>query len=268
MNIVIRTAIALSIISLLGSCRTSRNLTYFQNLSESTSGTLPMADYSIRIMPADELEIIVTSVIPTATVEFNLPATNASFATGSTSIMASQDQQNYVVNKNGDIDFPVLGKLHVEGMTTIELKDYLTKLISERVEDPKVKVRLINFKVNVMGEVRNPHAIQVWTERFSVFDALAAAGDMNEYGRRDNVIIMREENDSIHYHRLNLRDASVTSSPYYYLRQNDVVIVEPNDVREANAKYNTNNSFRLSVISTIVSAVSVIASLVIALAVK
>ncbi|MDE5838750.1 MAG: polysaccharide export protein, partial [Paramuribaculum sp.] len=113
-----------------------------------------------------------------------------------------------------------------------------------------------------------PRTVEVKSERFSIFDALASAGDMTEYGRRDNVTVIRETPEGLVYHRLDLTNPDVISSPYYYLHQNDVVIVDPNRVRESNARYNTNNSYKLSVISTIVSAVSVIASLVIALAVR
>ncbi len=156
----------------------------------------------------------------------------------------------------------------MQGLTTAQLKNFLVDKISENVRDPQVKVRLLNFKVNVMGEVRNPRNVDVRSERFSIFDALAAAGDMTEYGRRDNVTVIRECSDSLVYCRLDLTDPAIVSSPYYYLRQNDVVIVDPNAIRQANSRYNQNNSYKLSVISTIVSAVSVIASLVIALAVR
>ena len=123
----------------------------------------------------------------------------------------------------------------------------------------------MNFNVNVLGEVRNPGRINVETQRFSVLDALAKAGDLTEYGLRDGVIVIREENGQKTYHRLNLNDAAVLSSPYFYLQQNDVVYVEPNKIRRENSKYNQNNAFKLSVISTIVSACSVVVSLIIAL---
>lgn len=253
----------------LSACHTSKtHLSYLSELPEATEGTLSSSGYSIKIVPEDELEIVVTSTVPTATAEYNLPATNAQYVVGQNSILSTTEQQKYTVDNLGDIDFPILGKIHVAGMTTMQLKKYLTERIAENVNDPKVKVKLANFKVNVIGEVRNPRTVEVKSERFSIFDALASAGDMTEYGRRDNVTVIRESGDSLVYCRLDLRDPAVTSSPYYYLRQNDVVIVDPNDIRQTNSKYNQNNSYKLSVISTIVSAVSVIASLVIALTVK
>lgn len=259
--------IFLSIVA--SSCSSHKShLTYLSGLPEAKEGKLTSTEYSIKIVPEDELEIVVTSTVPAATAEYNIPASNAQYSAGQNSIISTSEQQKYIVNKNGDIDFPVLGTIHVAGMSTTELKNYLTSRIEENVTDPKVKVRLINFKVNVMGEVRTPRTIDVKSERFSIFDALASAGDMTEYGRRDNVTVIRETPDGLVYHRLDLTNPDVIASPYYYLQQNDVVIVDPNSVRESNARYNTNNSYKLSVISTIVSAVSVIASLVIALAVR
>lgn len=259
--------IILAAVILLTGCRSTNHLSYLQNATY-TEGHLPASDYMVKIAPADELEIVVTSTVPTATVEFNLPATNASYVSGTSSIISSSAQQTYIVDSDGDITFPILGRIHVAGLTTQQLRTALTDSISKRVEDPQVRVRLLNFKVNVMGEVRNPHMVGVNSERFSIFDALAAAGDMTEYGRRDYVTVIREQGDSVVYAHLDLRDAAITSSPYYYLRQNDVVIVEPNNIRQANSRYNQNNAFKLSVISTIVSTVSVIASLVIALVVR
>lgn len=268
MNLLIRISIAVAALWALTACHTTNHLSYLQTLGESREGTLPASDYSIKIAPADELQIVVTSTVPMATVEYNLPSTNATYSSSTNISAASPSQQSYTVDAQGDIMFPVLGKIHVAGETTTQLRDKLTALIGERVKDPQVLVKLINFKVNVMGEVRNPHTVYVGSERFSIFDALAAAGDLTEYGRRDNVTIIREAGDSLVYTRLDLRDADITASPYFYLKQNDVVLVEPNPIRQANSKYNQNNAFKLSVISTIVSAVSVIASLVIALTVR
>ena len=176
--------------------------------------------------------------------------------------------QTYVVNSDGDIYFPVLGKIHVSGMTTEQLQAYLTERISHDVEDPVVNVRIANFEVVVGGEVKSPKKIRVNRNRYSVLDALGDAGDPTEYGERSNVLLVREENGRREYHRLNLNSSDILSSPYFYLQQNDYIYVEPNAVRQANSKYNQHNSFKLSVISTIVSASSVVASLVIALAVK
>lgn len=262
------------------SCRTKHDLAYFEDLKYSESGSLRLSDYSIRIEPEDELMITVSSEIPAATSQYNLPLSNPttqsarpsttlSLGQGADQSQSALRQPTYIVDKKGNIDFPVLGPIHVEGLTTSELKEYLKGAISRDVKDPHVRVALVNFKVNVLGEVMTPQIINVPGERFSIMDAIAACGDLSPYGKRDNVIVMREQSDgTISYQRLNLHDSSIVSSPYYYLKQNDVVYVEPNDIKQNNSKYDQQNGYKLSVISTIVSACSVIASLVIALAVK
>jgi polysaccharide export outer membrane protein len=126
----------------------------------------------------------------------------------------------------------------------------------------------VGFYVNVIGEVKTPIRVKVETERFTLLDAISAAGDLTEYGERSNILVIREEDGKKTYNRLDLSSSSVFASPYFYLQQNDVVYVEPNQIRIDNSKYNQNNAYKLTVISTVVSAASVIASLVIALTVK
>ena len=200
------------------SCSTSRSsLTYFEDIKTQTDGTLPApSTYEIRIVPDDELLITVTSLIPEVTAEYNLPLSNPA-KNGSLLEVTQPKQQTYLVDKAGDINFPRLGVIHVAGMTTSELQNLIAKKISVDVEDPIVKVALVNFRVNVLGEVRNP---------------------------------------------------GTTGATYYYLQQNDAIYVEPNKIRKDNSKYNQNNAFKLSMASAIISASSVIASLVIALTVK
>jgi len=138
-------------------------------------------------------------------------------------------------------------------------------MVARDVKDPYVKVDIVNFTIDVMGEVRMPQRVVAERQHFTVLDALAACNDLTEYGKRDRVFVIRNENGERTYHRLDLTNSEVFSSPYFYLRQNDIVYVEPNQIRIDNSKYNQNNAFKLSVISTVVSSVSVIASLIIAL---
>ena len=247
-------AAAIVLAATVTSCKAPQSLAYFENAdSLKTVGTTAL-DYAVKIRPADELIITVNSIVPEATAAYNLSST--------------PQNQTYVVDTDGEITMPVIGKIHAAGMTTKGLGDYLTEKISKEVDSPVVRVQLANFRVNVLGEVKRPGAIEAKSERFSIFDALAAAEDMTEYGERTNVMVIREENGQRAYHRVNLKDARIVDSPYYYLQQNDVVYVEPNQIKAGNAKYSQNNAFKVTVVSTIVSAVSVIASLVIALAVK
>lgn len=252
----------------VSSCSSSKNsLTYFEDIKGIESGNISSVEYSVKIIPNDELFITVTSLIPQATAAYNLPVSNPGMLEVF-NVTTQPQQQTYIVDKAGYIDVPVIGKVHVEGLTTQQVKEKMVELISKDVDDPIVRVELVNFRVNVLGEVQKPGAVSVKRERYSVLDALADAGDLTEFGERSNVLLIREENGTKTYHRLNLNEASVLSSPYFYLKQNDVIYVEPNEIRKDNSKYNQNNAFKLSVISTIVSACSVVASLVIALAIK
>ena len=251
-----------------GSTKEVPTLAYFQNLKDS-DGTLPdnVSHYKIKIQPDDELIITITSTSPEATAMYNLPLGNPSLK-GNINATQSPRIQTHIVDRNGMIQLPVLGEIQAAGLSTKELEAVIKNRVSEQVKDPFVRVEMINFTVNVMGEVKAPQRMVVGKERFSVLDALAAAGDLTEYGKRDNVLVIRTENGKSTYHRLNLTDGSIYASPYFYLQQNDVVYVEPNDIKIDNSKYNQFSAFKLSQLSTIVSLASVIASLVIALCVK
>ncbi len=259
-----------SLAIIMPACKTAKDdqrLPYFENIGTAADGTLTSGDYGIKIIPDDELIITVTSLVPEATAAYNLPLSNPAART-TVKMASSPQQQTYIVNKHGEINFPVLGKLKVAGKTIDEIQAMLEDIIGKDVDKPYVRVQLVNFKVNVLGEVKSPGVVEVSTQRFSVLDALANAGDLTEFGLRDKVLVIREENGQKTYHRLNLNDAALLSSPYFYLQQNDVVYVEPNKIKRDNSKYNQNNAYKLSVISTVVSACSVVASLIIALAVK
>lgn len=250
----------------LTACSSSKSsLSYFENAEEVKE--LQSAEYSVKIVPNDELFITVTSLYPEATIAYNIPFSNPG-TLKTINATTQPQQQTYVVDAAGDIDMPVIGKFHVEGLTTQQIKEKLVERISRDVDDPIVRVELVNFRVNVLGEVKTPKAIDVKRERYSVLDALADAGDLTEYGERERVLLIREEGEEKQIHVLNLNDASLLSSPYFYLKQNDVVYVNPNKIRKENSKYNQNNAFKVSVVSTIVSACSVVASLIIALTVK
>lgn len=254
---------------LASSCSTSKTspLPYFQDISQAPAVVEIPSTSAIRISPSDELLISVTSVVPEASAQFNLPASNPDLLANQ-GMSTTPQQSTYIVNSSGDINFPVFGMIHVAGMTLEELCANLTERISRTVVDPTVKVSLVNFRVNVLGEVKHPSAIPVTRTRYTILDALADAGDLTEYGERDKVLLIRQNGDTQERVILNLNSSDILTSPYFYLQPNDAIYVEPNHIRKENSKYNTNNGFKLSVISTIVSACSVIASLVIALTVK
>ncbi len=253
---------------MLFSCNSSKDnaLAYFHNLGDEPHGTLPnpQGSYPILVQSDDELVVSVTSAVPEATAAYNLPLENP--ATRNALRMATQPRtQTYIVDQQGDIMLPILGRIHVGGKTTSQIASEITAMVEKDVKDPYVKVDIVNFTVDVMGEVKQPQRVVAERQHFTVLDALSQCNDLTEYGKRDRVFVIRNENGQRTYHRLDLTSSDVFSSPYFYLRQNDIVYVEPNQIRIDNSKYNQNNAFKLSVISTIVSSVSVIASLIIAL---
>ena len=253
---------------LLASCNTSKTvLPYFTDISTIQEGSFPAGNYISEIKPDDELFITVMSEVPEASMAYNLPFVNPALKDKITT-SASPRAQTYIVNSAGDINFPVLGTIHVAGMTTEQLQKLLTQRISVDVKDPLVTVEIVNFSVVVAGEVTRPGTVKVNGNRFSILDALGAAGDLTPYGERSNILLVREENGERKFVHLDLNSSETLSSPYFYLRQNDYIYVEPNKTRQANSKYNQDNAYKLTVISTIVSAASVVASLVIALAIR
>lgn len=253
---------------LFSSCSSSKTvLPYFTDIQTVEAGSFPAGNYSPEIKPDDELLITVMSEVPEAAAAYNLPSVNPALRDVITTA-TSPRTQTYIVNQEGNINFPVLGMLHVAGMTCEQLQKMLTEKISADVTDPLVSVTLVNFKVVVAGEVARPGSVTVKGNRFSILDALGAAGDLTPYGERSNVLLVREENGERKFVHLDLNSSEVLKSPYFYLQQNDYIYVEPNKVRQANSKYNQDNAYKLTVISTVVSAASVIASLVIALSIK
>lgn len=262
----------LPLLALLCSCKTHENLAYFSTNTPPLEQAVANTDWKLKIVPDDELAITVTSEVPEATAIYNLPTVNPSTdklsakAVKERGLSATSQIQTYIVDKEGNIKFPHLGTIHVAGMTTTQLAEDLTRRIAEDVEAPYVRVELYNFKVNVLGEVQKPGLVHIPSERFTILDALAEAGDLTIFGRRDNVTLVREQDGKITYHRINLNDAKLFESPYYYLQQNDAIYVEPTEARKGQAEYNQNNAYKISVVSAIVSGCSVIASLIIALA--
>ena len=264
----IKTLIFAFTIILLTSCKTTtNNITYFQDLDNQSAVTGKAVNYTPRIAPDDQLSITVSGMDPNAVATFNIPLASY-LAPGETNATSTPVLHTYLVNSHGEIDFPVLGKLQVGGMTRSELTDMMTKRISAYVKSPIVTIQIRNFKVSVLGEVNKPGTVNVPNERLSVLDALGMAGDLTIYGNRTNVLLIRDNNGLKEYHRFDLTSAEMLTSPYYYLQQNDVLYVEPNKARKGNAKYSQNGQFNVSLASTIISALSILASLGIALLVK
>lgn len=261
-------ALAIFAAATLASCSSTKTqLPYFTDLDSISSGVIESANYMPTIKADDELLITITSSKPAATAHYNVPLSNPA-TREELDISTTPRQQTYIVDSEGNIFLPVLGTIQAKGLTTEQLQQHITDIVRQDVSDAIVRVELINFQVVVAGEVSRPSTIQVRRNRFSILDALSAAGDLTPYGERSNILIIREHDGERVFAHLDLNSSDLLTSPYFYLQQNDYIYVAPNEIRQANSRYNQDNAYKLTVISTIVSAASVIASLVIALTVK
>lgn len=257
-------AAAVGFLMLSSSCKTQRSpMEYFIGIDEVTT-PIAVGDYNVKIEPSDELWITVNSYNPEASARYNVPASNPAMRNDILG-QSNPKQQTFTVDVDGDINYPGIGKIHVAGMTCEALRDFITKEVSKEVKDPVVLVQMINYRINVSGEVTRPGSIYVTSPRFSILDAIAQAGDLTQYGERNNVLLIREENGERKHIRLDLNSPEILSSPYFFMKQNDYIYVEPNNIRKDNSEYNQFNSYRLSVISTIVSGSASVISLIIAL---
>lgn len=252
--------ILLMLISLIGSCSGSKKIAYFQNIDSlnlAASGGL----YDAKIMPKDQLTITVSTIDPQAASPFNL-----STAGNNGQLSPTGNLQGYLVDNDGNIDFPVIGKLHVVGLTKTQCQDLIKQKISPYLattERPIVTVRMSSYRITVIGEVNNPGVIPVTTEKMSVIEALAQAGDLTLYGKRDNVMLIREDaTGTKSSHRLNLNDANLINSPYYYLQQNDILYVEPNGVKAKGSGIGSSTTIWFSVTGMAVSLATFIIGLV------
>ncbi len=209
------------LISLISSCRTQKDVWYFQNLDQVINET-PEIYEDPKIQTGDALSINVNTFNPKLAEPFNLGTiTNASQGVSENSPVA------YVVSSNGEIDMPMLGSIKVIGKTRQELSVFLQDKISQYVKDPIVNVRFLNFRVTMLGEFNNPGVVQSTSEKLNLMEAIARSGDMNLYAIRDSVMIIRTVDGIRQKKFINLLDANTINSEYYYLRQNDIVYAMP-----------------------------------------
>ncbi|MDL2266272.1 polysaccharide biosynthesis/export family protein [Parabacteroides sp. OttesenSCG-928-G07] len=256
----------LLIVTFLGACGTPKDVAYFQGIDNLTPQQMEgLAQIpEIQITAGDLLNITVSAWDPVVTTPFN-PPTYAYAQEGDLPIYASQSMYNYLVDNDGYINFPVLGKIKVGGYTRQELSSYLGKEISNHIKDPLVNVQITNFKVVVMGEVTRPGALTVRNDRITILDAIGQVGDLTINASRTNILVVRENNGEKTIGRIDITQPDVFASPYYYLHQNDVVYVEPNDAKKRNARYSQAQQYNVTVFSAILSTVSVITTVIVAI---
>lgn len=248
--------VIMALVLFMGSCQSMKHYTYFQNIDSidlSASKRLP----DIKIMPKDELSIIVKTTNPDAAEPFNL-FTQGSGLTGNNN---NNNIKGYLVDNDGNISFPVVGALHVGGLTKSECEELIKSKIAPYLaesENPVVIVRMQNFHVTLIGETGSK-IIESSTEKLSIIDALAQGGDISQYGKRTNVLLIREDScGQKSTHRFNLNDAQVFNDPYYYLKQNDIIYVEPTKQKTVQSSMGPWTNLWLTVLGWMTSVASVV----------
>ncbi len=244
------------------SCGSTKNVPYFKNI-DTISLAASKGLYDAKIMPKDWLTITVSTTNPKAAAPFNL--TVQSILNGTAIGSGQGSLLQYLVDNDGYINFPVIGMVKVSGLTKREcetlLHDKIKPYMAES-ESPVVNVKMSSFKISVLGEVARPGQFTVETEKISILQALANAGDLTIYGKRDNVMLVREdETGQKSVYRLNLNDANLINSPFYYLQQNDAIIVEPNKVKAQNASIGQSTSLVISGIGIVTSVASLVVNI-------
>ena len=259
--------LAIVIVALITGCNAPKQIIYLQDagklITYKDSGTAAIPDAILKV--GDILNIVVNSTTPEASQPFNLPLISNMtgsnpYNIGNAGMGGTGSLQNYLIDTKGDITYPILGKIHVAGMTKTKLSTYIKEQIYPRyiTEEPIILVRFGNFKISVLGEVNRPGVCAIDNEKVSILEAIAMAGDLTLYGKRDNILLIRETNGKRETVRLNLLDKRLIDSPYYYLQQNDILYVQPNNPKANSSVLGSLESFSMSAIGTFISLISFI----------
>lgn len=260
--IYLRNILAVFALLLTVSCETTKNVPYFKDISlESQSELSNTAKFTEPIIQTDDiLSISVFTIDPLTNMIVNQVGSQAinTSATPTSAVGATSPTAGFLVDKNGEIDLSVIGKVKVGGLTTYQAKDLITQRAALVYTNPNIQVRFANFKVTVLGEVARPASYIIPNEKVSVLDALGLAGDLTIFGKRENVTLIRDNGGKKEFARLNLNSKDIFNSPYYYLKQNDVLYVEPNKGKAASLNQARTQTYALigSLISVLVVALS------------
>ncbi|MDP5199619.1 polysaccharide biosynthesis/export family protein [Flavobacterium sp. DG2-3] len=245
----IKSVVFLSLLFLF-SCASRKNIVYYQDIDKITDKG--GESYEVKIQPDDLLMIIVSADDVEAALPFNLKT----YSTSGNRLDITRGQetvQQYLVDFEGNIEFPVLGKIKVGGLSRTEVLHLLQNKISGYIKNPIINLRITNFKISLQGEVNMPGTYSVASERITLIEALSMGKDLTVYGKRNNILIIRETNGKKSYNRVNITKSDFINSPFYYLAQNDVVYVEPNKTKVNSSAVGPNTSVIISAVSILVS---------------
>ena len=218
----------IAILSFLPSCVSQKKITYFQNENLANDGQVTEISkaYIAKIQAGDIISVAVSSLSPEASAMFNPYQT---MVIGQTQVLNNTIPQvpGYLVNEDGYIILPIIGKIQLIGLTTKESTELITKLLEKYLQQPTVNIRILNFKISVLGEVTRPSVYTISNEKITLPEAISLAGDLTIFGKRKNILLIREADGKREFARIDLTQRDLFNSPYYYLRANDVIYVEP-----------------------------------------
>lgn len=241
------------------SCNTTKNVPYFQNIVDS--GVVSLKEISTfrepTIQPDDILSVSIFTIDPTTSMVINQLNSQAPNNQSMSSPSANGPGAGFLVDKNGEIRISIIGKVKLLGLTTFQARDLIESLATKSFNSPNVQVRFSNFKVTILGEVARPATYTIPNEKLTILDALGMAGDLTIYGKRENVLLIRESAGEKQFVRLNLNTSQIFESPYFFLKQNDVVYVEPNKGKAASL-----NVARTQTIALLGTALTVLITLI------
>ena len=239
----------------LSGCVTNKKIPYFQDIQLIERAKLDSAIKFTEplIQPDDILSITIFTLNPATSAVINQTISTPTIGGGANTSLNAQSANGFLVDRNGDVELSLIGKIKLSGLTTYQAKELIRERAKSIYKDPNVQIRFANFKVTVLGEVNAPAAYTLPNEKVSVLDAIGLAGDLTIYGKRDNILIVRDVDGQKEYARLNLNSSKIFNSPFYYLRQNDVIYVEPNK-----ARVSANNAAQLQLLGAVTSIATVL----------
>lgn len=251
---------------LMASCASQKRALYLQDLDTETVAQIADS-YQIRFKPHDRLTVVVNSRFPELAAPFNTSSSMNSLSgtpiDGTHYTSSSYTMQVRTIDSEGMLEMPIIGKVACAGKTREEVAEEIARMIKEggHLNDPSVNIQFADMAVTIVGDVTRPGRYNITTDRLSLLDALALAGDLTIFGQRNDVTVIREENGVRTSATLDITSQDIFTSPYFYIQQNDVVYVKPNKYKAATGEYNQNRSFYISLISTAVSVATLIVTI-------
>lgn len=243
---------SLTIVLVLSSCASNKKLIYLNNSGNASQEN--SLKYQNTLQPDDNIIITVTADEPALAAPFNL--LYLSLQSNEANNINNDALISYLIDQNGEIDFPIIGKIKLAGLTRIEAETKLKNLLKAHIINPGVNLRVINFKVSVLGEVARPGWIKVVGDRVTIFEALSLAGDLTIYGKRQNIMVIREKDGVKSVNYVDITDSSIIDSPYYYLSHNDMIYVSPNKTKVNSSVIGPNLTVGISAISLLVTIIA------------